>query len=98
MTELRAKHAAGKDTPWGVNGHTGEIVDMSQYGVSCAKEYARFEFNVFKVWEPYTVKVQTIKTAVESAALLLRIDDIVSGISKKKDSGASTSQPQNEEE
>ncbi|GJQ10907.1 hypothetical protein GpartN1_g2698.t1 [Galdieria partita] len=82
LTELRAKHAAGKETPWGVNGQTGEIVDMSQY----------------RIWEPYTVKVQTVKTAVESAALLLRIDDIVSGISKKKDEGQNVSQPQNEEE
>jgi hypothetical protein len=29
------------------------------------------------------VKVQSIKTAVESAAMLLRIDDIVSGLSQK---------------
>jgi T-complex protein 1 subunit gamma len=35
------------------------------------------------VWEPYEVKAQTVKTAVESATLLLRIDDIVSGIQKK---------------
>ena len=45
----------------------GEIVDMQQLGV----------------WEPYAVKVQTIQTAVESATLLLRIDDIVSGLSRK---------------
>lgn len=82
LTELRAKHASGKDIPWGVNGQTGDIVDMTQYGI----------------WEPYTVKVQTVKTAVESASLLLRIDDIVSGISKKKDDGQKSSQPQNEEE
>lgn len=35
------------------------------------------------VWEPLAVKEQTIKTAVESATMLLRIDDIVSGIAKK---------------
>lgn len=35
------------------------------------------------MWEPYQVKAQTIKTAVESAQMLLRIDDIVSGLSKK---------------
>lgn len=35
------------------------------------------------VWEPFEVKTQTIKTAIESATLLLRIDDIVSGIQKK---------------
>ena len=31
------------------------------------------------VWEPYEVKVQTLKTAIEAAAMLLRIDDILSG-------------------
>jgi T-complex protein 1 subunit gamma len=36
------------------------------------------------VWEPFQVKTQTIKTAVEAACMLLRIDDIVSGLAKKK--------------
>ena len=35
------------------------------------------------VWEPLLVKTQTIKTAIESATLLLRIDDIVSGLKKR---------------
>lgn len=39
------------------------------------------------VWEPLIVKTQTMKTAVEAAAMLLRIDDIVSGLSKPKGSG-----------
>jgi len=39
------------------------------------------------VWEPYVVKAQTIKTAIESACLLLRIDDIHSGISRKDKGG-----------
>jgi len=39
------------------------------------------------VWEPLSVKTQTIKSAIESACLLLRVDDIVSGLSKKKQSG-----------
>ena len=34
-----------------------------------------------------SMKVQTIKTSVESAIMLLRIDDIVSGISKKSRGG-----------
>jgi T-complex protein 1 subunit gamma len=34
------------------------------------------------------VKVQSIKTAVESAAMLLRIDDIVSGLSQKGNQAA----------
>lgn len=35
------------------------------------------------VWEPYAVKVQTYKTAIEAATMLLRIDDIVSGVSRR---------------
>jgi T-complex protein 1 subunit gamma len=68
LTKLRAKHAEAGDggVTFGINGHSGEIVDMKALGV----------------WEPLAVKVQTIKTAVESAALLLRIDDIVSGLKK----------------
>ena len=34
------------------------------------------------MWEPLSVKLQTYKTAVETAILLLRIDDIVSGSKK----------------
>ena len=39
------------------------------------------------ILEPLAVKLQIYKTAVETAILLLRIDDIVSG-SKKKDGAA----------
>ncbi|KAJ2566272.1 T-complex protein 1 subunit gamma [Coemansia sp. RSA 1822] len=53
---------------WGVNGETGTPVDMKEYGV----------------WEPLAVKLQTIKTAVDSASLLLRVDDIVSATGKKQ--------------
>ncbi|KAG5455973.1 MAG: TCP-1/cpn60 chaperonin family-domain-containing protein [Olpidium bornovanus] len=74
LTNLRAKHATGNHS-WGINGTTGEVVDMHEYGI----------------WEPSAVKVQTIKTAIESACLLLRVDDIVSGSSKKK-SGPSVQQ------
>jgi T-complex protein 1 subunit gamma len=31
------------------------------------------------LWEPMAVRAQTIKTAVEAACLLLRVDDILSG-------------------
>ncbi len=53
---------------WGVNGITGESADMLKLGI----------------WEPYCVKTQTLKTAIESACLILRIDDVVSGTRKKK--------------
>lgn len=36
------------------------------------------------IWDPISVKLQTFKTAIESACMLLRIDDIVSGIRKEK--------------
>jgi T-complex protein 1 subunit gamma len=44
------------------------------------------------VWEPLEVKVQTIKTSIESATMLLRIDDIVSGLQKKKQGGGGMQQ------
>merc|ERR1719195_2544802 len=72
ITALRAKHAheQEKNVNWGINGETGEIADMAALGI----------------WEPLAVKLQVYKTAMETAILLLRIDDIVSG-SKKKDAG-----------
>ncbi|CAG7831860.1 unnamed protein product [Allacma fusca] len=66
LTALRAKHAAGEKNV-GINGDTGELVDMTQ----------------LKIWEPLSVKLQTYKTAIETSILLLRIDDIVSGSKKK---------------
>lgn len=74
LTALRAKHAVDSNTTWGVNGETGEITDMNTLGV----------------WDTYSVKAQTFKTAIETAMLLLRIDDIVSGT--KKASGKEGSQ------
>ena len=67
LTQLRAKQAEGKSS-FGVDGDTGAVVDMKEYGV----------------WEPQAVKMQSIKTAVESACLLLRVDDICSAKSAKQ--------------
>lgn len=39
----------------------------------------------YGVWEPQVVKTQSIKTAIESACLLLRVDDVVSGVRKQGD-------------
>uniref|UniRef100_A0AAY4C4T5 T-complex protein 1 subunit gamma n=1 Tax=Denticeps clupeoides TaxID=299321 RepID=A0AAY4C4T5_9TELE len=74
ITSLRAKHTQEGTTTWGVNGETGNLTDMEELGI----------------WEPLAVKAQTYKTAVETAILLLRIDDIVSGHKKKKDEQAGT--------
>merc|ERR1712183_1214884 len=67
LTALRAKHAQEGEKNWGINGEEGVIVDMHQYGI----------------WEPFAVKAQVLKTAIETAILLLRIDDIVSGTKKQ---------------
>ncbi|KAF7109549.1 hypothetical protein CFC21_109791 [Triticum aestivum] len=79
MTQLQGKHANGEN-PWvGVDGRTGDIVDMKER----------------KIWDSYSVKAQTFKTAIESACMLLRIDDIVSGIKKKQAPGSGApKQPQ----
>ena len=39
------------------------------------------------IWEPLAVKAQTFKTAIETSCMLLRIDDVVSGIQKDRGSG-----------
>jgi T-complex protein 1 subunit gamma len=74
LTALRAKHAVEGNSTWGIDGDTGTIVDMKEFGI----------------WEPYSVKAQTYKTAIETARLLLRIDDIVSGSKKKRSDDQNT--------
>jgi T-complex protein 1 subunit gamma len=49
---------------------------------------------VLDIWEPVAVKKQVIKTAIETASLLLRIDAIVAGMKKPQaDAGASAPPP-----
>jgi|GEM_PF-6127609 len=62
---------AAGESTWGLDGETGVISNVVD----------------LKIWEPLAVKQQVYKTAVETAILLLRIDDIVSGIKKKGDDG-----------
>ena len=72
------------DHGWAINGESGEVVKTED----------------LKVYEPLSVKLQAYKTAIETAILLLRIDDIVSG-SKKASSledGAKGPAPQVTEE
>lgn len=66
ITELRAKHSSKDGLYWGIDGNKGTIEDMRN----------------INVWEPLLVKNQVIKTAIESCCMLLRIDDVVSGIKK----------------
>ena len=52
----------------GIDGNIGKIADMREANI----------------WDPISVKLQTFKTSIEAACMLLRIDDIVSGIKKDK--------------
>jgi len=87
LTALRGKHAemAGQSCTWGIDGNKGELADMSD----------------LKIYEPMLVKTQTIKTAIESAMMLLRIDDIVSGLAPSaasRDQGPANAAEDMEEE
>jgi len=71
LAQLKAKHL--ESGTWGINGETGDIIDM-----------ANPPAGTDPIWDPLAVKIQMIKTAIEASSLILRIDDIVSGISKSK--------------
>ena len=46
------------------------------------------------VWEPVAVKNQVFKTAIEASSMLLRIDDVVSGVKKKEKKQGGVQQPE----
>ncbi|KAL5111706.1 T-complex protein 1 subunit gamma [Taenia crassiceps] len=60
ITELRAYHAIDPAKNWtmGINGETGQLVDMKELGV----------------WDPVAVKSQTFKTAIEVMTHLADLD------------------------
>jgi len=66
ITKLRQKHSTKEGLMFGIDGNKGVIADMSEVGI----------------WEPLAVKSQTFKTSIETSCMLLRIDDVVSGIQK----------------
>lgn len=70
LTDLRAKHAQPGNATFGVSAGRGAtvIADMTVAGI----------------WEPLVVKSQTVKSAIETACMLLRVDDIVAGIGGKE--------------
>jgi len=79
MVSLRAAHESPDGKWMGVDVYTGKIEDMMKKGVI----------------EPVKVKEQAIKSAVEAAAMILRIDDVIAAAkppptpSKKGEKGAS---------
>lgn len=63
VTDLRARHNDKAAFYWGVDGIKGKIEDIRE----------------LKIIEPAAVKVQALKTSVEAACMILRVDDVVSG-------------------
>ncbi|CRG96931.1 T-complex protein 1 subunit gamma, putative [Plasmodium gallinaceum] len=66
INELRIKHENPGGEKYGIDGITGEIIDVSTKNI----------------WDLLSVKKQIYKSAIEAAAMILRIDDVVSGIGK----------------
>ncbi|CAG9533160.1 unnamed protein product [Cercopithifilaria johnstoni] len=78
LTALRAKHAqATNNWTWGIDGCSGQLADM----------------NELNIWDPLSVRLQVLKTAIETGVMLLRIDDIVSGTKKSDGTGSSGENP-----
>jgi thermosome len=61
LVAMRSAHEKPDGIWMGLNAFTGEVVDMMKEGVI----------------EPLSVKVQAIKSAVEAASMILRIDDVI---------------------
>merc|ERR1719310_97728 len=68
MLKIKLELRDKKGVSFGINGRTGEMI--KSVGLD--------------VWDTYTVKLQCIKTAIETAILLISIDEIVAVSAKKK--------------
>ncbi|KAF5332823.1 hypothetical protein D9611_005485 [Ephemerocybe angulata] len=62
---------ANGEHSWGVNGDTGKIVDVKEDGM----------------YGSASVKIQTLKTAIEASRMLLRVDDVVQAVRKGWEDG-----------
>jgi chaperonin GroEL (HSP60 family) len=72
LAELRSAHEKPEGQYKGVNVFTGKIENMRDKGVL----------------EPFVVKEQAVKSATESAAMILRIDDVIASTKPKEGPGA----------
>ncbi|EPY39665.1 T-complex protein 1 subunit gamma [Angomonas deanei] len=81
VTDLRSRHTSGDGWYWGVDGKTGEIVDVRQ----------------LKIMDPAAVKIQALKTSIEAASMILRVDDVVSGIKLRQEREAAPQAAQDED-
>jgi len=69
MTILKTKNFNKiRNSTLGINGETGTITTSKH----------------LNIWEPFIVKESCIKTSIEAACMLLRIDDIVSGVTSEE--------------
>jgi thermosome len=71
IVELRGAHGKTGGQYKGVNVFTGRVEDMREEGVV----------------EPVIVKEQAVKSATESASMILRIDDVIAGTKPKGGAG-----------
>jgi thermosome len=72
LVELRSAHEKADGQYKGINVFTGKVEDMKQKGVL----------------EPLVVKEQAVKSATESASMILRIDDVIASTKPKEGPGA----------
>ena len=77
LVELRAAHEKADGQYKGINVFTGKVEDMKQKGVI----------------EPLIVKEQAIKSATESASMILRIDDVIASTKPKEGPGGAGKPP-----
>ncbi|KAL1748377.1 chaperonin Cpn60/TCP-1 family [Schizophyllum fasciatum] len=71
---------ANGEHQWGIDGNHAKLVDMKEYGL----------------YESASVKIQTFKTAVEAARMLLRVDDVVQAVRKDREGGGGGGAPPEE--
>ncbi len=77
LVELRSKHDTADGKNIGINVFTGKLQNSIEEGVI----------------EPLVVKEQAIKSAAESAAMILRIDDVITAKSPKSGPGGPGGMP-----
>lgn len=113
ITEVKAKQASTKDAAWGIDGYTGRMHYQASFLASTtiasstvdAQETTipansfNFSAPLADIWEPFAVKSQYIKSAIEAASMLLRVDDIVAakappGPSRPSEPGQEDDQPE----
>ncbi|MGB9959532.1 MAG: thermosome subunit beta [Candidatus Bathyarchaeales archaeon] len=81
IVELRAAHEKPNGYTMGVNVFAGKVEDMYSNGVV----------------EPVIVKEQAIKSATESASMILRIDDVIAATKPKEEKTKTPSETESEE-